>query len=420
MFAYLAYQPIFNQRRQIVGYELLYRDGSQNAAHITDNDEATRKVVAETLELFRLNSQTDGFLAINFTRNLIMDDFVLKLDPEKAVVQIKTSVLFDDELEAKLRDLRERGYIIALKDYLGEQRLRSYLSLFDIIRVNFKATNSIFQREATRKNILPNTLFMADRVERERDFENGLELGYSLFQGYLLGRPTVLSKEIPPLRETAYGKILLVLSRIAPEIRWETQCAQLVKEDLILSYLFPREVNALPPSSLPYAKGSKKFRPADMPSVIYRMGPHTLRQWVCLALMREQNFSNNHELPRRAYVRGLFMDALAERSPLDMDVQNGSAFLCGAFSLIEKIMGAPVKYLLGEIGIPLPVWDALLGAGENDYARLLRYIARYEAQEPDLSPAESLTPLDEVEIGRLYQHCLADADAAIVYMDTPA
>ena len=223
--------------------------------------------------------------------------------------------------------------------------------------------------------------------------------------------------------ETPYGKILSVLSHIAPDVRWENECAQLIQSDLILSYLFPREVNALPPSSLPYAKSSKKFRQADMPFVIYRMGPHALRRWVCLTLMREQNFSNDPDLPRRAYIRGLFMEGLAERSALEIAVQDGGAFLCGAFSLLDKIIGAPLKYLLGEIGIPAPVWDALLGNADNDYARLLRYVMRYETRDPNAPPAdldEIQTTLDEIEIGRLYQRCSADADAAIVNMDTPA
>jgi EAL and modified HD-GYP domain-containing signal transduction protein len=335
-------------------------------------------------------------------------------------VQVKNTAYMDEELEDKIRALRDRGYIIALKNYLGEERLRPYLYLFDVIRVNFSRTNSVFQRDAIRKRILPNTLFMADRVEREADFEFARELGYELFQGYLLGRPTLLFKEIPPLIETSYGQLLRILLRISPEIRWETECAQIIKNDLMLSYLFPREANALPPSSVPYAKNSKKSRPADMASIIYRMGPHVLRHWVCLALMREFNFSNNPELPRRAYVRGLFMEALASKSELYVDVRNGGAFLCGTFSLLEKIMGAPVRYLLREIGIPVGVWDALLGAVENDYAALLRYVTRYEARDPDLTAEESQTPLDDGEISRLYQTCWNDAEAAITNMDTPA
>ena len=419
MYAYIAYQPIFNRRREIVGYELLYRDGSENVAHITNNDEATKKVVSEMVTLFQLNRMTDGFLAVNFTRNLIMDDFVLKLEPQKIVVQVKNTVYMDGELEDKIRALRERGYIIALKNYLGEERLRPYLYLFDMIRVNFKRTTPMFQREAIRKRILPDTLFMADRIERGQDFQTAEELGYQLFQGYLLGRPTVLSKEIPPLIETSYGLLLRILLRISPEVRWEHECAQIIKDDLMLSYLFPREANALPPSSVPYAKNSKRSRPADIPSVIYRMGPHVLRHWVCLVLMREFNFSNNDELPRRAYIRGLFMEALAPQSDLDIDVRNGGAFLCGAFSLIEKVMGAPARYLLREIGIPEGVWGALLGNAENDYAALLRYVVRYEAQDPDLTPGESRTRLDAMELDRLYQRCVNDADAAIASMDTP-
>ena len=34
MYAYIARQPILNRSREIVAYELLYRDGADNAARI--------------------------------------------------------------------------------------------------------------------------------------------------------------------------------------------------------------------------------------------------------------------------------------------------------------------------------------------------------------------------------------------------
>ena len=36
MYAYIARQPIYNYEKKIAGYELLYRDGSGNAARIVD------------------------------------------------------------------------------------------------------------------------------------------------------------------------------------------------------------------------------------------------------------------------------------------------------------------------------------------------------------------------------------------------
>ena len=45
---YVARQPIFNARRQTLGYELLFRDGEQNAypAHIESN-RATYRLIVE-------------------------------------------------------------------------------------------------------------------------------------------------------------------------------------------------------------------------------------------------------------------------------------------------------------------------------------------------------------------------------------
>ena len=45
---HLARQPIFNQSRDIVAYELLYRDSSANAANVVDGDFATKSVLLGT------------------------------------------------------------------------------------------------------------------------------------------------------------------------------------------------------------------------------------------------------------------------------------------------------------------------------------------------------------------------------------
>ena len=252
MDAYIAYQPICNRYRQITGHELLYRDGSGNAARIPDNgpiaDAATRKVVVDAFTLFRLQDETAGLLAINFTPNLILDDFVRKVNPDEVVVQLMGKVRINEALEAKLVALRNANYIIALKNYTGQAYLRPYLSLFDIIRVNFKDTNSVFQREVVRKHGTPETIFMADRIEREQDFDAARNMGYGLFQGYYLYKPEVRRTKIPPLIETAYGKILLSLSKILTHNNeWWVECARIIEADTMLSYLFPREATVLPP-----------------------------------------------------------------------------------------------------------------------------------------------------------------------------
>lgn len=135
--------------------------------------------------------------------------------------------------------------------------------------------------------------------------------------------------------------------------------------------------------------------------------------------MKYYNVSEDNDAPRRAYHRGLFMEALAKRSALNVDAQNGHVFLVGAFSLIERITGDRPEALLRGMNLPRAVWDAFLGKTQNDYFRLLQFVTRYEARDSTLSLAELQTDLDWKQIEGLNQICLNDTDAAIERMDTP-
>ena len=423
MYAYLAYQPIVNQFRQVTGYELFYRDGSGNAARIANPaaaDNATRKVISDAFSLFDFQNETSGFFIVNFTRNLILDDFVRNADPARVIVQLTGNTKMDEALESKLLALRNAGYQIALKNYAGQSHLRNYLSLFNVIRVDCKRTNSVFWKEVVRKRGVPNTLFMADRIERERDFDDARSMDYKLFQGYYFGRPKLEQRKIPPLIETPYGQILKTLLYVSSandsENQWWTQCARIIESDLTLSYLFPREAASLPPPSKTHYARSHAM---ETHNVIYRMGPHQLRRWTCLAFMRQRNSSGDDNLPRRAYQRGVFMDELAKRSALNVDVPSGNAFLLGVFSLLRKVTGASPQYLLQGLQLPGALLDALYGTADNDYARLLQYVTRYESPNADPDPADIRSDLSEADIDRIYRLCMTDADAAVERMDTP-
>ena len=418
MNAYIARQPILNQRKETVGYELLFRNNSGNAAHVKDNDAATRKVLTDAVNLFGLDNLTGGrYSYINFTSRLILDGFVRRADPSKVVVQVMGNAVMNDDMENALRALRDDDYFLVLKNYLGQEHYHPYLSLFDVIRVNFRKTNFVFQRSAVRKYGTPETVFMADRIETEQEFQSALNMGYQLFQGYYFGTPDMLSIPILPLMETAYGKILAALLVVSPDVRWERQCADIIQSDLLLSYLFPREMATVP---TPTGKKPEHYTPPDDWSpVIYRMGPHWVRRWVCLALLRHNNASGDDQLPRDAYRRALFMDTLAARSQLNVDVQSGNVFLLGIMSMMEEIVGEGPLYLLRGFPLPPELRGVLLENADNDYAALLRYARLYETRPNGRLVPDFPVSLDKYKIEDAFKACMEETEAAIERMDTP-
>lgn len=407
LYAYIARQPILNPSRETVAYELLYRDGSGNAARIDDPDAATKAVLTEAVTLFKSRELTGGLPAyVNFTRNLILNDYARQSDPQKIVVQVADGMKVDGELETKLRGLRQSGYTVSLKNYAEGSRFHYLLPLFHIIRVDFTRTNSVFRRDAVRNHGAPGTLFLADKVETEQEFSSARSMGYALFQGYFFEKPFCLFKQLPPLAETSYGKLLSALAKPVPDIG---ACAAAVRKDPMLSYMFRRREKAL-------NLGSGSLT-TDIRIAIYRMGPPRFRRWACLALMLQNAKPGKGDLIRRAYQRGLFMESLAAASRLDPDAQSGNCFTLGVLSLLDKVTGNSLEYLLRGLDFPVVIREALLGRGDNSYTRLLQYAIIYEMGNERLILPDIGARLSADEVVGVYMKCMTETDAALSRME---
>ena len=91
MDVYVARQPIFNENKDIYGYELLFRGGPENFFTEIDGDIATSTVLSHsffTIGIEKITGWNTAF--INFTRDLLLDRVPLLFPREKIVVEIKS------------------------------------------------------------------------------------------------------------------------------------------------------------------------------------------------------------------------------------------------------------------------------------------------------------------------------------------
>ena len=413
MNAYIARQPIFDRDQKIAGYELFYRNSSGNAARVTNGNDATRRVLTDAVTLFGILELTNDRPAfITFTPNLILDDFVLKADPEIVLIQVMADTRINDTLEAKLRTLKEAGYALVLKNYTGQRHLHDYLNLFDIIRVNFRVTSSPLQKTIRYNHGRPDTQFIADQIENYDNLYKATNTKYHFFQGFYWGRPEMISIPVPPLLESAYGQILSVLhqARFSLTIRWDIECAKIIEGHLLLSYLFQREINSV----LDTLPKTREEGATDASHVARLMGPPAMKHWTWLAYMLNNNITDDEDLPRRAYLRGLFMEELAKNSELNVDLDSGNVFLLGVLSMIEEIVGESPTYLLRG----LPLLSAASSQEQTAYSLLLRYAKLYEANDPKTPLPDIRCSLDSRQISIKYRLCAQDADAAVARMES--
>ncbi len=401
MYAYIARQPIFNLHKKVTGYELLYRDGvSGNVANIIDGDAATCRLLSDALFLFGLSKLTNQHPAfINFTRNLIMNGFVEVTDPKEVVVEILEDVVVDADFLAQLKFLKDKGYRLALDDYVGNAKFKDVLPYVDIVKVDFRQADQAHQRKLANRLKKQSVVLLAEKVETQEEFNAAIEMGYTLFQGYFFEKPRILNKRLPSLASSLYGRLLNELQRKEVDF---TACAKIIHSDASMTYMVLRKVQ-----TLAYYRGNLV---SGIKHGLIMMGSEEFRRWIILLLARQNNVTNSEELIRKAYLRGLFTQELMKHADGAPNGEDG--FLLGMFSLLDRILGSRMEELLVDLNLNDELKNALLGQDDNVFSQFLQYVWLYEMANPNLILPDLHLRLDDREVAELYMRCIVEADAA--------
>ena len=132
-----ARQPIFDNKKELYGFELLYRDNDPNAAFIEDGDKATSALLVNYCGSIIDDDEEGPYVKIfiNLTRNLLLSDYFFPLEPSRIVVEILEDVKVDQELINRVIDLKAKGYQFALDDYEFTDDFDKLIPFMDYIKV---------------------------------------------------------------------------------------------------------------------------------------------------------------------------------------------------------------------------------------------------------------------------------------------
>ena len=399
MYTFLARQPIFDHKYGVCGYELLYRNAEEKkTSDVRDGNSATRRVLSDAVTLFGLDSLTNSKPAfVNFTGDLILEDFPTLVDPGSIVVELLEDIQVTPEIIQKVAHLKELGYTIALDDYVGGAEFDPLLPYADIIKVDFMLTDRA-QQQLIAKKLGSSIHLLAEKVETRDEYDWAKANGYSLFQGYFFSYPNTFKKKVHQISTATFSLLMSELGK--EDVRFH-RCSDIIRSDTVLTYKVLQKSN-----SLAYHRGNEI---TDVGHALVMMGVQEFRRWLLLVVARDGNQTCSDELARESFIRGLWAEALILHSPRASDHE--SAFLLGMFSLLDRILDEKLEVLLQDISLDKEVEDALLKREENFYSRLLQFVVDYENQVTSLDLSDLGIDISQVELHKEYAACLAKADA---------
>ncbi|MBN1956568.1 MAG: HDOD domain-containing protein [Desulfuromonadales bacterium] len=342
----LASQPIYNVQKDLYGFELLFRHELFASAEAYGEDLATSEVVLNLCT--GINQQIDQFsrpIFINLNKGLLLSDAFLPLPPGRVVIELPASIQIDDALVSAIQKWRNEGFSFALDGFDFHPRYQAILNDISYLKVDVlsESIDSLAAKMSRVEN--KSAIWIAERVETELQYNQFKDLGFSLFQGYFLARPSVIQGQ------TVRGKINTTITTVNavshPEIEVD-KMAEVVSRDPNLATQLLKIVNS-PVCGLLRPMGSIKD------AIVY-MGLIQVRKWIIMmSLLNETTTCNGaiHLVLTRA-------KACENYAEVALGVKSDQAFLVGLLSGVNLLFGIDNELFLQQLSLQPDIDRAIL------------------------------------------------------------
>src|ERR1700722_18186904 len=337
-------QPIFDDKLDVFGYELLFRNGPKSDH---DGDTMTADVLVHAgldLGLERLVGTKLAF--VNATWSFLLGDQDIPLSPEQTVIEVLETVVHDPPVLDGCRRLAQKGYRLALDDYVWDEEDDPLLELVDIVKLDLLAIPVDDLAEQVDRCSAFGAMLVAEKVETRQQLEVCRQMGFDLFQGYLLSRPeTVQGRALTSTRLTC----LQLLQRLCDPDISVGEMQRIVETDAGLSHQLLRAAGVGAADGMRRSVGSIR-------EAVVVLGLRQLRSWVTLMLVAGAHGGSEEQLAiamTRARMSELMAARLSPRRP-------DAGFTVGLVSALDMLLASPLPEVIDHLALTNELVDALL------------------------------------------------------------
>lgn len=399
MFFYIARQAILNRDKSLYAYELLFRDGINNAFPDISAEAATANLIENSQFQFNVADITQQRPAfINFSEQAILDDLPSVMPKRDIVIEVLETVRPTENVFNSLRSLKERGYSLALDDYDFNPQWDQILHIIDIVKVDLQISS--WAQIQTLKNTAKKYSFklLAEKVETYEEFQTCLSNGFDFFQGYFFSKPEMIQKRALTANQSIY--IQLLQASTNSEMDFD-QISRIMSCDVSLSYKLLRYVNA------PIHATVRRIE--SLRQAVVFLGEQEIKKFVAVLTAAQLGENKPSELIRLSMVRARMCELVAMGSNLKIDADK--AFLTGMFSTLEAILDEPIETIVARIDLSDDIQQALLNQ-KGPLAYCLAVTLFYErANWPRVQALSKRLGISESELAKSYLDALNWANA---------
>lgn len=360
----LARQPILDANCETVGYELLYRDSDGcPPGEIFDGTTATCQVLinAYTGVLHKGGMRTlPAFMNVN--EELLFHDLP-SFAADNVVLEIIEDVPINERTAARIKELSELGFKIALDDFIWKDEFAQIMDVVDIVKIDVLELKGKALFLTLEKLDPYKVTLLAEKVETLVEFNRFRKLGFHLFQGYFFAYPEVIEGKRVSGSELTMMELLSELSN--PDATPEG-LETIISKDPRLAVRLLKIVNS--------ATFSLQRSISTISEAIVLLGLNELKRWALIVSL-SGTLDVADELCRELLIRAKMCEHIAPQ----YNSESGLSFLVGILSGADALFSIPMEELSSHISLSDAVNTALvdrqgeLGLMLNDVINFSRY-----------------------------------------------
>jgi c-di-GMP phosphodiesterase len=372
-----------------------------------------RAVTATRLTVFPLHSDTPldaaqllhaigtvwpadgGKVSLNIASENLLQDLLTAGPSANLMVEVPAFMACDPNHSAALKALHSQGNELLLKGVPLKELPREVLPCFKYAIVDLSEDRRLNETAAARAASAPRSIphvqsGITTMAELDASFERGATavLGWPI-EDAIPDAAQAGGQTGKKAGETDMQVIVELIHRVDQGDSYE-RMEQTLKRDPTLAFKLMRYINS-PAFGLSVEISS--FRHAIM-----LLGHQRLKRWLALLLATASKDQNLKPVMFAAVRRGLFMEELV-RASRDEEMRN-EMFICGVFSLLDRMFRQPFSVLLKTIPVPESVRQALID-NTGPYQPYVELVRAVESESlSDFRAAADRLMLSVAEINR--------------------
>ncbi|MEO1784310.1 HDOD domain-containing protein [Thermodesulfobium sp. 4217-1] len=400
MDSFIARQPILNSDKKTFGYEVLFRSSSKNEYAQENPEEATLRVLVDLFTNYGINYIGKGLPVFI---NIPLDTLKRSIPPtpkESVFFEINQKDIDVQKDFAFLRDLFYAGFNLSHEG--TDLPHPSIINFFKVVKIDFTSTPKD-KRKALPKFIAPNILLIAHKVENHKVYEEALEEGYGLFQGFYFSKPETLSKKDFTASQVELLNILKML--LSEDLNWD-KVEKEIKKNAYLTIKILKLVNS--------SFFGFRCEVNSILQAIVLLGRKQMVKWIVMILIIEKT-SAPLELIKITLTRARLMQLLAQET--SKKFKEEEYYLIGLLSLFDVITGFSKDNLLVHLPLSDTVSNSIRGVDNpqtRGYVQALKLVEFYEKGDWDkvIAICYDLRIRHE-RMGNLYMEAISWAESTL-------